>query len=115
MKRKEIYRKLLKIKGRYTFICGADLDEDIFFHIDDDHVFKKIIDSIIKRHMVILHFVFPFDLKRGDEIYPFVKERIFAWIPEKQQFELDDEFYICEGAEYDSIYDFDYGKARCYT
>lgn len=113
MRRKEIYRKILKIKGRYTFICGMDLDEDISFHIDDSHVFRKIIDSIMKGHMVILHFVFPFDLKRGwGEYYPLVKEKVFVWIPEKQQFELVDEFFICEGIEYNSIYDFDCGRGR---
>ena len=113
MKRGEIYRKILKIKGRYIFICGMDLDEGINFSIDDNHVFRKIINSILKGHTVILHFVFSFDLKRGYEINPFIKERVFVWIPEKGEFELVDEFYMCEGAEYDNIHDFDYGTVRC--
>ncbi len=109
MVRKELYRKLLKAKGRYCFICGTDLDASRFFHIDDKHVFKKIVDAMIEGHKIILHFVFPFDLKRGNEIFPFIKERVFIW---ENEFTLIDEFYICEGVEYNSIYDFDYGLPR---
>ena len=110
MNRKEIYRKILKAKGRYTFIGGMDIDYGISFHIDEKHVFRKIIDSIIKGHIVILHFVFPFDLKRGYEVYPFVKEKVFTW--NNSNLDLTDEFYICEGVEYSSMYDFDYGEPR---
>lgn len=108
LNRKEAYLKLLRAKGGYFFICGTNLDIDEFYHVDDKHVFKKIITRMLEGHNIILHFVFPFDLKRGYEVYPFVKEKVFAWNSKKEEFELIEEKYICEGKEYNSIRDFDY-------
>ncbi len=90
--RKEIYRKFLKAKGRYDFWYAmnlTDFGEHVMF--DEPHPYKKIIDWILQGKEVIFRCAFAFNVKRGNGVIHAWKERLFAWNPKINDFELIEE------------------------
>ena len=94
--RREIYRKFLKAKGRYTFWYAMNSDlEEVF--LDEKGAYKKIIDWIVEGKGVIFRCGFAWDAKRGDEVELYWRERLFGWNEEKNDFELLEEETHSEG------------------
>jgi len=95
--RKEIYRKFLTAKGRYTFWYATNLTDfqDVYF--DEKNAYRKLIDWIKQGKEVIFRCGFAWDTKRGDEVELYWRERLFGWNEEKNDFELLEEETHSEG------------------
>ena len=89
--RKEIYRKFLKAKGRYTFWYAMNLTTDEQKMLDEPHAFKEMISWIISGDEVIFRCGFGWNVKRGEDMEEWVRERMFAWDGKLKDFVLKEE------------------------
>jgi len=98
--RKWIYRKFLKAKGRYTLSYAINFTQHEAVDSTTQHAFRTIIDWIEHGDDIRCRFGFAFNMKRGEELVPAWKKKLYTYDYKTQQFTLEREIVHAE-SEYD--------------
>lgn len=91
MKRKELYRRFLRAKGRYSLFYIVNLTTMKEKMFNEANARKIMMDWIEKGDEVRFRCAFSWDIKRGDDFELWYRERAFDWNPILHDFILAEE------------------------
>ena len=89
--RRELYKKFLRAKGRYTFFYTMNLITGEQKMCNEEGARKTMMDWIEKGDEVRFRCAFSWDIKRGDDFELWYRERAFDWDKGLDNFVLAEE------------------------